>query len=55
MWNISQEAMSLWDMLVYIAIIKAIEMMLTIKFNSKDVGVVDVILEINFFSITKFF
>ena len=48
MWNISQEAMSLWDMLVYIAIIKAIEMMLTIKFNLKDVGVVDVILEIKF-------
>ena len=35
-------------MLVYIAIIKAIEMMLTIKFNLKDVGVVDVILEIKF-------
>ena len=48
MGNISQEAMSLWDMLMYIAIIKAIEMMLTIKFNSKDVGVVDVILEIKF-------
>ena len=31
-----------------IAIIKAIEMMLTIKFNFKDVGVVDVILEIKF-------
>ena len=48
MWNISQEAMSLWDMLMYVAIIKATEMMLTIKFNSKDVGVVDVILEIKF-------
>ena len=35
-------------MLMYIAIIKAIEMMLTIKFNLKDVGVVDVILEIKF-------
>ena len=35
-------------MLVYIAIIKAIKMMLIIKFNSKDVGVVDVILEIKF-------
>ena len=35
-------------MLVYIAIIKAIEMMLTIKFNLKDVGVVDMILEIKF-------
>ena len=35
-------------MLVYIAIIKAIEMMLTIKFNLKDVGVVDVIVEIKF-------
>ena len=33
---------------MYVAIIKATEMMLTIKFNSKDVGVVDVILEINF-------
>ena len=40
--------MSLWDMLMYVAIIKATEMMLIIKFNSKDVGVVDVILEINF-------
>ena len=40
--------MSLWDMLVYVAIIKAKEMMLTIKFNSKDTGVVDVILEIKF-------
>ena len=35
-------------MLVYIAIIKAIEIMLTIKFNLKHVGVVDVILEIKF-------
>ena len=35
---------------MYVAIIKATEMMLTIKFNSKDVGVVDVILEINFFN-----
>ena len=35
-------------MLVYIAIIKATEMMLTIKFNSKELGVVDVILEIKF-------
>ena len=35
-------------MLVYVAIIKAIEMMLTIRFNLKDVGVVDVILEIKF-------
>ena len=33
---------------MYVAIIKATEMMLTIKFNSKDVGVVDVILEIKF-------
>ena len=33
---------------MYIAIIKAIEMMLTIKFKLKDVGVVDVILEIKF-------
>ena len=33
---------------MYIAIIKAIEMMLTIKFNLKDVGVVDMILEIKF-------
>lgn len=48
MWNISQEAMSLWDMLVYVAIIIATEMMLIIKFNSKDVGVVDVIREIKF-------
>ena len=48
MWNISQEAMSLWDMLMYVAIIKATEMMLTIKFNSKELGVVDVILEIKF-------
>ena len=35
-------------MLVYVAIIKAIEMMLTFRFNSKDVVVVDVILEIKF-------
>ena len=48
MWNISQEAMSLWDMLMYVAIIKATEMMLTIKFNLKELGVVDVILEIKF-------
>ena len=40
----SQEAMS-WDMLVYVAIIKAIKMMLTNNFNSKDIGVVDVIQE----------
>ena len=40
--------MSLWDMLVYVAIIKTTKMMLTNEFNSKDVGVVDVILEINF-------
>ena len=33
---------------MYVAIIKATEVMLIIKFNSKDVGVVDVILEINF-------
>ena len=33
---------------MYVAIIKSIEMMLTIRFNSKDVGVVDVILEIKF-------
>ena len=31
-----------------VAIIKATEIMLTIKFNSKDVGVVDAILEIKF-------
>ena len=35
-------------MLVCVAIIKATEIMLTIKFNSKDVGVVDAILEIKF-------
>ena len=35
-------------MLVCAAIIKAKEMMLTIKFNSKELGVVDVILEIKF-------
>ena len=35
-----------------VAIIKATEIMLTIKFNSKDVGVVDAILEIKF-SITS--
>ena len=35
-------------MLVCVTIIKATEMMLTIKFNLKDVGVVDVILEIKF-------
>ena len=35
-------------MLVCVARIKATEMMLTIKFNSKDIGVVDVILEIKF-------
>ena len=40
-------------MLVYVAIIKATEMMLTIKFNSKDVGVVDVILEIKFSNISN--
>ena len=39
----SQEAMSLWDMLVYVAIIKATKMMLLNNFNSKDIGVVDVI------------
>ena len=33
---------------MYVAIIKATEMMLTIKFNSKELGVVDVILEIKF-------
>ena len=44
MWNISQETMSLWDMLVYVAIIKTTKMMLTNEFNSKDVGVVDMIL-----------
>ena len=33
---------------MYVAIIKATEMILIIKFNSKDVGVVNVILEINF-------
>ena len=44
----SQEATLLWDMLVYVAIIKATEMMLTIRFNSKDVGVIDMILEIKF-------
>ena len=36
--------MSLWDMLVYVAIIKATKMMFTNEFNSKDVGVVDMIL-----------
>ena len=36
--------MSLWDMLVYVAIIKTTKMMLTNEFNSKDVGVVDMIL-----------
>ena len=35
-------------MLVYVAIIKATKMMLTIRFNSKDVGIIDVILEIKF-------
>ena len=40
--------MSLWDMLVYVAIIKATKMMFTNDFNSKDVGVVDMILEIKF-------
>ena len=45
MWNISQETMSLWDMLVYVAIIKATKMMLTDIFNSKDTGVLDVIQE----------
>ena len=40
----SQEAMLLWDMLVYVAIIKTTKMMLTNEFNSKDVGVVDMIL-----------
>ena len=44
MWNLSQETMSLWDMLVYVAIIKTTKMMLTNEFNSKDVGVVDMIL-----------
>ena len=48
MWNISQEAMSLCDMLMYVAIIKTTKMMLTNEFNSKDVGVVDMILEIKF-------
>ena len=33
---------------MYVAIIKATEMMLTIKFDSKELGVVDVILEIKF-------
>ena len=33
---------------MYVAIIKATEIMLTIRFNSKDVGVIDVILEIKF-------
>ena len=33
---------------MYVAIIKATEMMLTIMFNSKELGVVDVILEIKF-------
>ena len=33
---------------MYVVIIKATEMMLTIRFNSKDVGVIDVILEIKF-------
>ena len=33
---------------MYVAIIKAIEMMLIIKFNLKELGVVDVILEIKF-------
>ena len=33
---------------MYVAIIKATKMMLTIRFNSKDVGVIDVILEIKF-------
>ena len=41
----SQEAMLLWDMLVYVAIIKATKMMLTDIFNSKDTGVLDVIQE----------
>ena len=41
----SQEAMSLWDMLMYVAIIKATKMMSTNNFNSKDIGVVDVIQE----------
>jgi len=40
----SQEAMS-WDMLVYVAIIKTTKIMLTNNFNSKDIGVVDVIQE----------
>ena len=40
----SQEAMS-WDMLVYVAIIKATKMMSTNNLNSKDIGVVDVIQE----------
>ena len=33
---------------MYVATIKATEMMLIIKFNSKDEGIVDVILKINF-------
>ena len=33
---------------MYVAIIKATEIMLTIRFNSKDVGVINVILEIKF-------
>ena len=36
--------MSLWDMLVYVAIIKTTKMMLTNEFNLKGVGVVDMIL-----------
>ena len=39
----SQETMSLWNMLVYVAIIKATKMMSTNNFNSKDIGVIDVI------------
>ena len=37
--------MSLWDMLVYVAIIKATKMMSTNNFNSKDIGVINVIQE----------
>ena len=37
--------MSLWHMLVYVAIIKATKMMSTNNFNSKDIGVINVIQE----------
>ena len=39
-------------MLVYVAIIEVTKMMMTNEFNSKDVGVIDMILEIKF-SITS--